>query len=251
MRRKLVVGNWKMHGSRNQISKLVNLIKAGVAELSHAVEVGVCPTHLHIDFVAELLGSSAIRLGAQDAYPEESGAYTGAVSVSMLAESGVAFVLVGHSERRELFCDSDAMVARKFQAAQLFGLQPILCVGESLQQRQRNTTEETVLQQLDAVISVVGISAIGDAVLAYEPVWAIGTGQSATPEQAQEVHSLIRAHLAASSADVANRTRIIYGGSVNAANAQQLFQQADIDGGLVGGAALLAEEFISICKSAD
>lgn len=251
MRRKLVVGNWKMHGSRNQISQLVKLIKAGVAELSPAVDVGVCPTHLHIDFVAELLGSSAIRLGAQDAHPEESGAFTGAVSASMLAESGVSFALVGHSERRELFNDSDAVVTRKFKAVQHFGLQPILCVGESLQQRQRNATKETVLEQLDAVISVVGISAIGNAVLAYEPVWAIGTGQTATPEQAQEVHSFIRAHLAASSVDVANRTRIIYGGSVNAANAQKLFEQADIDGGLVGGASLVAEEFISICKSAD
>lgn len=250
MRRKLVVGNWKMHGSKAQISELVRSVKIGIADVGDKVEVGLCPTHLHIDLVAKLIDSTGIRLGAQNANPKVSGAFTGEVSVSMLADYGVSFVLVGHSERRELFGDTDAIVASKFLAAQQFGIKPILCVGESLEQRRQNATAETVLGQVDAVIGAAGIDAIGSAVVAYEPVWAIGTGQSATPEQAQEVHNLIRAHLAVKSTEVARQTRIIYGGSVTAANAQKLFEQADIDGGLVGGASLQAEEFISICKSA-
>lgn len=251
MRRRLVVGNWKMHGSKANIRSLVNLIKSGVADLSTSVEVGICPTHLHIDLVTELLGTTGIKVGAQDAWYEEDGAFTGAVSASMLREYGVSFVIVGHSERRQLFGDSDEIVANKFQAALRAGLQPILCVGETLQQRQQNATAEVVLGQLDAIIRSAGIAAMDNAVLAYEPVWAIGTGQTATPEQAQEVHSVLRRHLAASSKEVANRIRIIYGGSVNGTNARKLFEQADIDGGLVGGASLQAEEFISICKSAD
>lgn len=251
MRRRLVVGNWKMHGSKANIRSLVNLIKAGVADLSSSVEVGICPTHLHIGLVTKLLGTTGIKVGAQDAWHEESGAVTGAVSASMLPEYGVSFVIVGHSERRQMFGDSDEIVAGKFQAALRAGLQPILCVGESLQQKRRNTTAEVVLGQLDAVIRAAGITAMDNAVLAYEPVWAIGSGQTATPEQAQEVHSVLRQHLAASSKEVANRIRIIYGGSVNGTNARKLFKQADIDGGLVGGASLQAEEFISICKSAD
>ncbi len=251
MRRKLIVGNWKMHGSKAQVSQLVAAIKSGAVNLSAAVEIGICPTHLHIVQVAELLGVTAIRLGAQNAYFEENGAFTGEVSASMLAECGVSFVLVGHSERREIFGETDAIVASKFMAAQRFGLQPILCIGESLQDRQQNTTEAKVLGQLDAIIQAAGIDAVGKAVLAYEPVWAIGTGQTATPQQAQHVHRLLRQHLAASSKEIAEHTRIIYGGSVNGANAKKLFEQTDIDGGLVGGASLLAEEFISICKSAD
>lgn len=251
MRCKLVVGNWKMHGSKAQVKQLVTAIQSGVSDLSAAVEVGICPTHLHIGQVAELLGASSLRLGAQDGYFEDSGACTGEVSASMLSEYGVSFVLVGHSERRELFGETDKVVAKKFVAAQRVGLQPILCIGESLQQRQQNITEETLLCQLDAVIDVAGIDAIGNAVLAYEPIWAIGTGQTATPQQAQQVHELLRRHLARRSKVVASRTRVIYGGSVNAENATNLFEQADIDGGLVGGASLRAEEFISICKSAD
>ncbi len=250
MRRNLVVGNWKMHGSKAQISELIRLLKTGIREVGEKVEVGLCPTHLHIDLVAGLIEATRIKLGAQNAYLKESGAFTGEVSVSMLADYGVSFVLVGHSERRELFGDSDAIIASKFLAAQHFGVQPILCVGESLQQRQQNATAEVVLGQLDAVISATGIGAIAKSVVAYEPVWAIGTGQSATPDQAQEVHKLIREHLAAKNTDVARQTRIIYGGSVTAGNAKKLFAQADIDGGLVGGASLQAEEFISICKSA-
>ena len=251
MRRSLVVGNWKMHGSKARIRSLVNLIKSGVADLSTAVEVGICPTHLHIDLVTELLGTAGIKVGAQDFWHEESGAFTGAVSASMLPEYGVSFVIVGHSERRQMFGDSDEIVANKFQAALRVGLQPILCVGETLQQRQQNATAEVVLGQLDRVIRAAGIAAMDNAVLAYEPVWAIGTGQTATPEQAQEVHKVLRQHLAVSSKEVADRIRIIYGGSVNGTNARKLFEQADIDGGLVGGASLQAEEFISICKSAD
>ena len=250
MRRNLVVGNWKMHGSKAQIRELVKSIKAGITEIGEKVEVGLCPTYLHIDLVADLIKTTRIKLGAQNAYPKESGAFTGEVSVSMLTDYGVSFVLVGHSERREMFGDSDTVIATKFLAAQNFGLQPILCVGESLQQRQQNATAEVILGQRDAVIRTTGIGAIAKSVVAYEPVWAIGTGQSATPDQAQEVHKLIREYLAAKNTDVARQTRIIYGGSVTAANAKKLFEQADIDGGLVGGASLQAEEFISICKSA-
>lgn len=250
MRRKLVVGNWKMHGSKAQVSELVRLIKTRITEVGEKVEVGICPTYLHMDLVAELIKATRIKLGAQDAYPKESGALTGEVSVSMLKDYDVSFVLVGHSERRQMFGETDAVIAHKFLAAQHFGLQPIFCVGESLQQRQQNASAEVVIGQLDAVIGVAGIGAIAKSVVAYEPVWAIGTGQSATPDQAQEIHKLIREHLAAKNTEVASQTRIIYGGSVTAANAKKLFEQADIDGGLVGGASLHAEEFISICKSA-
>mgnify|MGYP002629592822 CR=1 FL=1 len=251
MRRKLVVGNWKMHGSKAQVSQLTTAIIAGCAELNAAVEIGICPTFLHLGLVAEIAGASAIKIGAQDAYHEVSGAYTGEVSVSMLPEFGVAFVIVGHSERRADFGDTDSLVASKFMAAQQFGMTPILCVGETLEQRQQDATEAVVLAQLDAVIDAAGIEAVGNAILAYEPIWAIGTGQTATPEQAQHVHQFIRDHLAARSKEVASVTRIIYGGSVKSDNAKELFEQADIDGGLVGGASLQAEEFISICKSAD
>lgn len=250
MRRKLVVGNWKMHGSRAQNEVLVSAVKAGVADLGN-VETGLCPTHLHIAQVSEMLDSSAVLLGAQDAHHEESGAYTGAVAAAMLVEFGVKLLLVGHSERRELFGEDDSLVASKFIAAQQVGLMPILCVGESLQQREQNATAQVVLQQLDAVIAAAGVAAFSKAIVAYEPIWAIGTGQTATPQQAQQVHSLLRQHLAGIDPEVAENIRIIYGGSVKADNAKELFQQADIDGGLVGGASLQADEFISICKSAD
>jgi len=251
MRRKLVVGNWKMHGSKAQVRELTNALVIGSADFGKLVEVGICPTFLHLSLVAELASASAIRIGAQDAYSEVSGAFTGEVSASMLPEFGVTFVITGHSERRAMFGDTNAVVAKKFIAAQQFGLLPILCVGESLQQREQNATEAVVLEQLDAVIDAAGIGAMSNAVLAYEPIWAIGTGKTATPEQAQQVHKLLREHLAARSKEVASSTRIIYGGSVKSDNARELFEQADIDGGLVGGASLQADEFISICKSAD
>lgn len=251
MRRKLVIGNWKMHGSIAQVTQLLQALEAGIGAVSPAVEVGVCPTHLHIPLAADLLESSKIGLGAQDGLAELSGAFTGAVSASMLGEYGVTWVITGHSERRQLFLESDAQVAAKFQAIQKQGLIPILCVGETGQQRQEGATQAVVQAQLDAVIAAAGIEAIGRAVLAYEPVWAIGTGETATPAQAQAVHQSLRAHLATLSGDVAATTRIIYGGSVKGSNARELFEQADIDGGLIGGASLEADEFLAICKSAD
>lgn len=251
MRRKLVIGNWKMHGSVDSINRLLRDITAEVSELSEEVEIAVCPTYIHIGLVQELLSDSSLKLGVQDIYSEPEGAFTGEVSAPMLAAYDVNFVIVGHSERREIFKETDSDVTAKFQAAQASELVPILCVGESQVQREQGDTEVVVLAQLDAVIQSAGMNAFSNAVIAYEPIWAIGTGQTATPTQAQEVHWLIRDHLAKRDAAVAKAVRIIYGGSVNSDNAKELFRQADIDGGLVGGASLKAEEFISICKSAD
>jgi len=201
--------------------------------------------------VYQILKSSGskIELGAQDARAEDKGAFTGDVSVSMLKDFGASFVLVGHSERRLGLGESDELVASKFGAIQDIGLTPVLCVGESESQRETGKTEKTVLSQVRAIIDKFGISAFEGAIIAYEPIWAIGTGVTATPEQAQEVHELIRAYLTMENALIADSVRIIYGGSVNSRNAASLFTQRDIDGGLVGGASLKAEEFISICKS--
>ncbi len=250
MRRKLVVGNWKMHGSREGVSQLLGALLAKTAEPVPGVEIAVCPTYLHIGMASEMLDGSNIALGAQDGHPEMEGAFTGAVSASMLGEFGVTYVIVGHSERRTLFGETDEVVAGKFNAVQGQGLTPILCVGESLQQREAGETENVVLQQLRAVVDSAGIAALSNAVVAYEPVWAIGTGKTATPEQAQEVHELLRNEIATQDGKIAQEIRIIYGGSVKASNAAELFAQADIDGGLVGGASLQDEDFISIVNSA-
>ncbi|PCJ22773.1 MAG: triose-phosphate isomerase [SAR86 cluster bacterium] len=255
MRRRLIVGNWKMHGSKEQVRQLLLDIEAGSMQmpqvLSNTVEIGVCPTFLHIALAAKTLTSDSIKIGAQNLHCEPQGAFTGEVSAEMLQEYGVTYVLVGHSERREIFSESDELVAAKFVAAQRCNLIPILCVGESLVQREQGITEKVVLAQLDAVLQLAGIAAMEHAVIAYEPVWAIGTGRTASPEQAQQVHKVIREHIAALDIGLSEEVRIIYGGSVKAASARELFSQADIDGGLVGGASLEANEFISICKSAD
>lgn len=253
MRQKLVVGNWKMHGSRTQVRQLIEGVASGSADLAK-VEIAVAPTLLHIGFAAELLAgedASHLKLAAQNLCAEPQGAFTGEVSGPMLAEYGVNYVIVGHSERREIFAESDQVVADKFKATQASGLIPILCVGESLAQREAGSSAEVVLAQLSAVIEAAGIEALQSAVLAYEPIWAIGTGKTASKEQAQEIHQLLREYIAKSNRAVAQGLRILYGGSVKAANATELFSQADIDGGLVGGASLKAEEFVSICKSAD
>lgn len=252
MRQTLVVGNWKMHGSRTQVRQLIEEVATGTAGLG--VEIAVAPTLLHLGLAAEVCASAAnieIRLAAQNLYSETEGAFTGEVSAPMLADYGVYYALVGHSERRELFHESDAVVAAKFQAAQAHGLTPILCLGETLAQRERGSSIEVVLAQLDAVVEAAGIDALRSAVVAYEPIWAIGTGQTASPEQAQAMHGALRAHIAKSDPLIAAGIRILYGGSVKAANARELFSQADIDGGLVGGASLQAEEFVAICKSTD
>jgi triosephosphate isomerase len=250
MRRKLVIGNWKMHGSNSQVQDLLGSLKIGLDDADN-VEVGVCPTTLHLASASETLVGSQIKLGAQNANAQTSGAFTGEVAAAMLLEYGVSYCLVGHSERRGMFLEGDAQVAEKFVAVQKAGLTPVLCVGESLAQREQESTEQVILAQVDAVLDKVGVQAFANAVLAYEPIWAIGTGKTATPSQAQAVHELIRQHVAARDVSVAKNLRIIYGGSVKSSNAADLFGQADIDGGLVGGASLSAEEFIVICKSAD
>jgi len=253
MRQRLVVGNWKMHGSTAQVRQLIEGVAAGSADLKK-VEIAVGPTLLHIGLAAELCAGEAaghLKLVAQNLFAEPQGAFTGEVSAPMLADYGVNYVIVGHSERRVIFAETDQVVAAKFKAAQASGLIPILCVGESLAQRECGTSAEVVLAQLNAVIEAAGIEALQSAVLAYEPLWAIGTGKTASKEQAQEIHRVLREHIAKSNTAVAQGIRILYGGSVKAANATELFSQADIDGGLVGGASLKAEEFVSICKSAD
>jgi triosephosphate isomerase len=253
MRQKLVVGNWKMHGDRDLVNRLVEGIIAGRSQISETVEIGICPTYIHIEQAAKLLIAANLKigLGAQNVYYEEKGAYTGEVSAPMLAQLGVSLVIVGHSERRELFAESDALIVEKFKAVQANNMTPILCIGESLEQREQGIMEDIVLAQLGAVICEVGIDAFNKAVIAYEPIWAIGTGKTATPDKAQEVHRIIREYIADQDKEVAAAIKILYGGSVKSGNARELFDQADIDGGLVGGASLEAAEFISICKSAD
>ncbi|KPK37091.1 MAG: triosephosphate isomerase [Gammaproteobacteria bacterium SG8_47] len=249
MRQPLVAGNWKMNGSRASIASLVDGMKAGVDAVAKA-EVAVCPPFVYLGEVAEMLQGTAISWGAQNVSEQESGAFTGEIACSMLQDFGCKYVIVGHSERRTLYGESDELVAKKFAAARKAGLVPILCVGETLAERESGVTEEVVGRQLRAVIELEGVGALGEAVVAYEPVWAIGTGMTATPEQAQDVHAFIRARVAAGSAEVAAGLQVLYGGSVKAANAAELFAKADIDGGLIGGASLNAEEFMAICRAA-
>lgn len=249
MRRPLVAGNWKMNGSTASVRELVEGIKAGMGQVEVS-EVALCPPFVFLAEVGAGIGGTAIALGAQNVADQDAGAFTGEVSGSMLAELGCRYAIVGHSERRNLYGESDALVARRFAAARRAGLQPILCVGELLEEREAGITEEVVGRQLDAVLELEGIAAFADAVIAYEPVWAIGTGKTATPDQAQEVHAFIRKKLTALDQGVADGLRILYGGSVKGSNAAELFSQADIDGGLIGGASLNAAEFIAICAAA-
>jgi triosephosphate isomerase len=213
--------------------------------------VVVCPPFVHLADVGRQLAGSRLVLGAQDVCAEEPGAHTGEIAASMLADAGCRYVIVGHSERRALYGEDDALVARKFQAAQRHGLVPVLCVGETLAERERGATREVVLRQLDAVLAAAGEGAFTTAVVAYEPVWAIGTGRTATPGQAQEVHALIRVRIAEKDARIAASLRVLYGGSVKADNAGLLFAMPDVDGGLIGGASLKAEEFTAICRAAE
>jgi len=250
MRRPLVAGNWKMNGSRAESAALAGALRQGVSAASR-VEVAVCPPFILIPLAAEKLAGSAVTWGGQNLSVHKAGAYTGEISGPMLKDYGCTYVIVGHSERRSLYGESDALVAEKYGAAQAAGLIPILCVGETLQEREANQTEAVVARQLDAVLAQHGIGSLRNAVIAYEPVWAIGTGKTATPEQAQDVHRFIRAKLAAADKAVADGVRILYGGSMKGSNAKELLAQADIDGGLIGGASLQAEEFLTICRAAD
>lgn len=248
MRRKLVAGNWKMHGSLAENEALLAGLLAGMGSVKAGV--AVCVPFPYLSQVQAKLNGSAIAWGAQNMSQQAKGAFTGEVSASMLKDFGCAYVLVGHSERRAIYGESDVVVAEKFVAAQEAGMTPILCVGESLDEREGGVTESVVARQLDAVIEKCGVAALARAVVAYEPVWAIGTGKTASPEQAQAVHAFIRAKVRALDAVVAEGLIIQYGGSMKAANAVELLGQPDIDGGLIGGAALVAEEFLAICRAA-
>ena len=235
-----------MHGSLAENAALLAAIKPALA----GIDAAVCVPFPYLAQAQAALDGSSIAWGAQNVSDQAKGAFTGEVSASMLLDFGCTYVIVGHSERRSLYGESDELVASKYIAAQAAGLTPILCVGESLAERESGITEAVVARQLDAVIQAAGVASLAKAVVAYEPVWAIGTGKTATPEQAQAVHAFIRGKIAALDADVANGLVIQYGGSVKAANAAELMAQPDIDGGLIGGASLIADEFIAICRAA-
>jgi triosephosphate isomerase len=249
-RRPIVAGNWKMNGSQAESAALLAGIKQGLGTVKKAQAV-VCPPFILIPLAAKELAGTAAAWGGQNLDAHKSGAYTGEVSGPMLKDFGCTYVIVGHSERRALFGESDQVVAEKFKAAQEAGLTPILCVGELLAEREANQTESVVARQLDAVLNLVGIGALEKSVIAYEPVWAIGTGKTATPQQAQDVHKFIRGRIAVKDAKIADGLRILYGGSMKGANAKELISQPDIDGGLIGGASLQAEEFLTICRAAE
>jgi triosephosphate isomerase (TIM) len=249
-RKLLIAGNWKMNGSLAESQKLVAALRSGVAMVAKA-EMLLCPPYVYLPAVCDWLKGSPITLGAQDVADRAgSGAFTGEVAGEMLREVGCTYAIVGHSERRALYGDTDAIVAAKFGAAQKAGLVPILCVGETLAERDAGQTEQVVRRQVAAVLAAAGVGAFAKAVIAYEPVWAIGTGKTASPEQAQQVHAFIRAMIAAQDATIAAGLSILYGGSVKGANARSLFAMADIDGGLVGGASLVASEFLEIFRAA-
>jgi len=252
MRRALVAGNWKMNGSKSSVAGLIDGIKAGAGGIKKT-EIVVCPPFVYLDTIESMLNGSSIGWGAQNICQEPTtGAYTGEISAAMLQDFGCTYVIIGHSERRNVYGESDSLVAERFMATRNSSLIPILCVGELLEERERGETEAVVARQLDAILNnKQGASVLDNAVIAYEPVWAIGTGKTATKEQAQEVHQFIRQRIAKHDAKLADKIRILYGGSVKASNATELFGMPDIDGGLIGGASLQADEFLAICKAAD
>lgn len=245
MRKPLVAGNWKMHGSTEMVESLAGSL--GQFKPVSSVEMVVFPPFVYLHTVATAIAGSEISFGAQNLSEHREGAFTGEIAGEMLSDLGCKYVLVGHSERRALYGESNEVVAEKFVAAQCAGLTPVLCVGETLEQRDNGLTNAVIEEQLSAVMERAGLSAVCDAVIAYEPVWAIGTGRTATPEQAQEVHAAIRVQLG----EQGEITRILYGGSVKSSNAEELFKQPDVDGGLVGGASLEAKEFLKIAELAD
>ena len=245
MRKILVAGNWKMHGSSAMINELLGaIVRESTAR--DDIDLAVFPPFPYLPQVQQLASGSPVAWGGQTLNPEPQGAHTGEVSASMLLDFGCRYVLVGHSERRTIYGESDSDVASRFAAALAAGLEPVLCVGESLEERESGQTEAVVSRQLDAVLETSGISGFANAIVAYEPVWAIGTGKTATPDQAQAVHAFIRDKLAARDGTISGQLRILYGGSVNGSNAADLFAREDIDGGLVGGASLEADSFLAI-----
>ena len=249
-RARLVAGNWKMNGSLVSNQDLLNGIIPEVAQFA-SVRVAICPPFPYLAQMAGCLRGSQIALGAQDLSEHPSGAFTGDVSGQMLKEFGCQYVIVGHSERRHLHAEADACVSGKFKAAQKAGLIPILCVGETLDEREHGQTEAVVGRQLTAVLNDSGVQAMSRAVLAYEPVWAIGTGRNATPEQAQAVHAFLRSCVSKLDGTAAAGLSILYGGSVKPGNAAEIFAQSDVDGGLIGGASLVAGDFAAICRAAE
>jgi triosephosphate isomerase (TIM) len=250
MRQPLIAGNWKMNGSKSSAESLLNGVVAGSAGISTA-EIAVCVPYPYLYLGERLLSGSSVRLGAQNICTESGGAFTGEVAGSMLADFGCRYVICGHSERREYYGEDDAAIAKKLMRAADSGLIPILCVGETLQQRQSGETDAVIAGQLDGVLDIVGVDAFAKAEIAYEPVWAIGTGMTATPDQAQAVHAFIRGKIAERNATVAAGVRILYGGSMKPGNAVELLAQPDIDGGLIGGASLSAEDFLAICRAGE
>ncbi len=249
MRRPMVAGNWKMHGTRASVAELISGLSR--LPLPGSIEVAVFPPALFISSVIEGVQGTEIIVGAQNsAVQPGQGALTGELSPTQLADAGCELVLVGHSERRQLMGEDDDVLQRKFAAAQASGLKPVLCIGETLEEREAGKTLDVVGRQLGSIIDACGVTAFANAVIAYEPVWAIGTGLTATPQQAQDVHAAIRSQLAAKDAEIAANVQILYGGSVKAANAVELFGMPDIDGGLIGGASLNADEFGAICRAA-
>ncbi len=250
MRRPLVMGNWKMNGRRHTAEALLSAVASGAAGLS-GVDIVVCPPYPYLGLAADrLAGHAGVACGAQDVSAYADGAYTGEVSAAMVRDMGCRFAIIGHSERRTLFAETDATVAQKFARALAAEVTPVLCVGETAAERDAGRTEEVVSRQVSAVFEACGAQAFDRAVIAYEPVWAIGTGRAARPDEAQKVHRFIRGAVAQRSPDAAARLRILYGGSVKAQNARELFGQDDIDGGLIGGASLAAADFVDICRAA-
>jgi triosephosphate isomerase len=249
MRRPMVAGNWKMHGSHATNRALLAELESEIRP-DWPVDIVVFPPYVYLADAVRVLEEGRIVVGAQDVCAESGGAFTGQVSAAMLKDVGCTHVIVGHSERRRWYHEDDALVARKFAAALAAGLTPVLCVGETLEEREAKQTEAVVARQVDAVIAMHGVGGFAEAVLAYEPVWAIGTGRTASPEQAQAVHAFLRSRIGAHDAKMAHHLRILYGGSVKAGNAAELFAMPDVDGGLVGGASLSADEFRQICAAA-
>jgi len=248
MRTPLVAGNWKMNGSRESVKELINGVVEGAKSLT-GVEVAVCPPAIYIADVTAVTVGSSVEVGSQDACTELKGAFTGETSVEMVKDFSCKYAIIGHSERRSLYGETDEIVAEKFTTVKNAGIIPIFCIGETLEERESGVTEEVCARQIDAVFTAQGDDAFADSVIAYEPVWAIGTGKTASPEQAQSVHAFIRQHLAKRNADVADKVQILYGGSMNPANAKELIGQVDIDGGLIGGASLKAGDFMAVCQA--
>jgi triosephosphate isomerase (TIM) len=249
MRRQMVAGNWKMHGSRAVNQALLAELEMSLKP-EWPIDIAVFPPYVYLSDAVRMLEDGRIAVGAQDVCAESGGAFTGQVCAAMLKDVGCRYVIVGHSERRRWYHEDDALVARKFAAVLGADLVPVLCVGETLEEREARRTEAVIARQLDAVIAMHGVGGFAQAILAYEPVWAIGTGRTASPAQAQEVHSFLRNRIHAQDAKIARHLRILYGGSVKAGNAAELFSMPDVDGGLVGGASLSADEFQQICAAA-